>query len=377
MGLATPTAILVGTGRGAERGILVKGGDVLERAHAVTTVVLDKTGTITTGGPRSPTSSRCRPADGALLDAGELLGLAASAERRSEHPLAEAVVRAAEARRLPLDRARRVPRPGPATASRPPSTAVASSSAALGSWTRLGCRSRHAAAPAAALASRARTVMFVAELPVPATTGGRVLGVLGLADTPRPEAREAIAGMRRLGLEIVMLTGDSAGDGRGHPPRGRADGEIEPAARGRAPGTQGRGGEGAAGAGTRGRDGRATASTTRRRWRRPTWASRWELGSDIAIEAADITLMRADLHGVVEAIALSRDTLRVIRQNLFWAFIYNVLGIPIAAGVLYPFTGMLLNPMIAAAAMSLVERVGARQQPAAAAAAPRRAPRAR
>jgi P-type Cu+ transporter len=351
MGLATPTAILVGTGRGAERGILVKGGDVLERAHAVTTVVLDKTGTITTGQPEVTDIIPLPSADGALLDAGELLGLAASAERRSEHPLAEAVVRAAEARRLPLIEPTQFrSRPGHGVEATLDGRRIMAGSARLLDEARVPLAD--AAAPAAALASRGRTVMIVAELPVRATTGGRVLGLIGLADTPRSEAREAIAGMRRLGLEIVMLTGDSAETAEAVRREVAPTGEIDRLRAGVLPGHKADEVRALQG------QGRVVAMVGDGINDAPALAQAdvgiaMGTGSDIAIEAADITLMRADLHGIVEAIALSRDTLRVIRQNLFWAFIYNVLGIPIAAGVLYPFTGMLLNPMFAAAAMSL------------------------
>ncbi len=351
MGLATPTAILVGTGRGAERGILVKGGDVLERAHAVTTVVLDKTGTITTGQPEVTDIVPLPSPDGALLDAGELLGLAASAERRSEHPLAEAVVRAAEARRLRLIEPTQFrSRPGHGVEATLDGRRIMAGSARLLVEARVPLAD--AEAPAAALASRGRTVMIIAELPVGPTTGGRVLGLIGLADTPRSEAREAIAGMRRLGLEIVMLTGDSAETAEAVRREVAPTGEIDRLRAGVLPGHK------ADEVRALQEQGRVVAMVGDGINDAPALAQAdvgiaMGTGSDIAIEAADITLMRADLHGIVEAIALSRDTLRVIRQNLFWAFIYNVLGIPIAAGVFYPFTGMLLNPMFAAAAMSL------------------------
>jgi P-type Cu+ transporter len=351
LGLATPTAILVGTGRGAERGILIKGGDVLERAHAVSTVVLDKTGTITTGRPEVTDIVPLPSADGAMLDRGELLRLAASAERRSEHPLAEAVVRAAEARRLPITEPTAFQsRPGYGVVATVDGRRLVVGSARLLEEARVPLA--HAEAPAAALASRARTVMFVAELRVPPTPGGLVLGVLGLADTPRAGARDAIAGMRRLGLEIVMLTGDSADTAEAIRREVAPNGEISRLRAGVIPGHK------ADEVKALQEQGRVVAMVGDGINDAPALAQAdvgiaIGSGSDIAIEAADITLMRADLHGVGEAIALSRDTLRVIRQNLFWAFIYNVLGIPIAAGVLYPFTGMLLNPMVAAAAMSL------------------------
>jgi P-type Cu+ transporter len=351
MGLATPTAILVGTGRGAERGILVKGGDVLERAHAVDTVVLDKTGTITKGRPEVTDLVPLPSADGTMPDPGELLRLAASAERRSEHPLAEAVVRAAAARRVPLTEPTEFrSRPGQGIEATIEGRRLVVGSARLLDDAHVPLA--QAATPAADLASRARTVMFVGELPSAPTTPGRILGVLGLADTPRPEARDAVAAMRRLGLDIVMLTGDSAETAEAIRREVAPNGEIGRVRAGvlpahkvdevRALQDQGRV---VAMVGDGINDAPALAQAD--------VGIAMGSGSDIAIEAADITLMRADLHGVVEAIALSRGTLRVIRQNLFWAFIYNVLGIPIAAGVLYPFTGLLLNPMVAAAAMSL------------------------
>ena len=351
MGLATPTAILVGTGRGAERGILVKGGDVLERAHGVTTIVLDKTGTITTGRPEV-TDVVPLPGPGAeTLDAAGVLRLAASAERQSEHPLAAAVVRAADERRLSLVEPDSFQsRPGHGVEATLAGRRVIVGSARLLHDSDVPLDA--AESVAADLASRARTVMFAAEIPSAATGTGRVFGVLGLADTPRPEAREAIAAMRRLGLGIVMLTGDTAETAEAIRREVAPDGEISRVRAGVLPGhkteevralqAQGRV---VAMVGDGINDAPALAQAD--------VGIAMGSGSDIAIEAADITLMRADLRGVAEAMALSRDTIRVIRQNLFWAFIYNVLGIPIAAGVLYPITGMLLNPMIAAAAMSL------------------------
>jgi Cu+-exporting ATPase len=351
MGLATPTAILVGTGRGAERGILVKGGDVLERAHAVNTIVLDKTGTITTGRPEVTDIIPLAGGDGAPLGVDELLRLAASAERRAEHPLAAAVVRAAEARRLPLaEPGAFQSRPGHGVEATIDGRRLIVGSARLLREARVPIEQADAAA--AELASRARTVMFVAELALPPRGGGRVAGVLGLADTPRPEAREAIAAMRRLGLEVVMLTGDTRETAEAIRRDVAPHGEISRLRAGVLPGHK------ADEVKALQAQGRVVAMVGDGINDAPALAQAdvgiaMGSGSDIAIEAADITLMRADLHGVVEAIALSRDTLRVIRQNLFWAFIYNVLGIPVAAGVLYPLTGTLLNPMIAAAAMSL------------------------
>jgi Cu+-exporting ATPase len=207
-----------------------------------------------------------------------------------------------------------------------------------------------AEAAAAALAARARTVMFVAE-PGTAPGAGRVLGVLGLADTARPETRAAVAAMRRLGLDVVMLTGDTPDTAEAIRREVAPNGEIGRVRAGVLPGHK------ADEVRALQDQGRVVAMVGDGINDAPALAQAdvgiaMGSGSDIAIEAADITLMRADLCGVVEAISLSRDTLRIIRQNLFWAFIYNVLGIPVAAGLLYPITGTLLNPMIAAAAMS-------------------------
>jgi Cu+-exporting ATPase len=340
MGLATPTAILVGTGRGAERGILVKGGDVLERAHAVTTVVLDKTGTITTGRPEVTDVVPL----GASVSADDVLRIAASAERASEHPLAAAVVRAAQVRRLPLSEATAfVAEPGLGVRATIDGREIVVGNRAF--VEAAGLANAEAVDASDALAHRARTTMLVAA------GGSGVLGVIGLADTVRPEATEAIGRLRQLGLRLVMLTGDTPATAAAVALEVAPGGEIETVRAGVLPGRKAdevqalqAGGAVVAMVGDGINDAPALA--------RADVGIALGSGTDVAIEAADITLMRPDLRGVAEAIALSRDTLRVIRQNLFWAFFYNVLGIPLAAGVLYPFTGWLLNPMFAAAAMS-------------------------
>jgi Cu+-exporting ATPase len=339
MGLATPTAILVATGRGAERGILVKGGDVLERAQSVDTVVFDKTGTLTTGRPEVTDVVPL-----GTTSADELLRVAASAERASEHPLAAAVVRAAEARRLPLaEPGSFAAQPGMGVRATVDGHAVVVGSLAL--LESAGLATAEAAAAGERLARLARTPMFVA------VEGVGVLGAIGLADTPRPEARTALAALKRLGLRLVMLTGDTQATAEAIAREVAPGGEIESVRAGVLPGHKA---DEVAALQARG----ATVAMVGDGINDAPALARADVGialgsgTDVAIEAADITLMRADLRGVAEAIALSRDTLRVIRQNLFWAFFYNVLGIPLAAGVLYPFTGWLLNPMVAAAAMS-------------------------
>jgi Cu+-exporting ATPase len=253
-------------------------------------------------------------------------------------------VRAAETRRLPLaDATAFAARPGQGV-----EVTIGGRVLLVGSTAFIdgaGLLGAEADAAAAALAERARTVIHVAI----ARRG--VVGVIGLADTPRPEARQAIAAMRRLGLDLVMLTGDAAATAEAIAREVAPDGEIGVVRAGVLPGHKAeevealqRAGHVVAMVGDGINDAPALAQAD--------VGIALGSGTDVAIEAADIALMRPDLAGIVEAIALSRDTLRVIRQNLFWAFIYNVLGIPLAAGALYPFTGWLLSPMVAAAAMS-------------------------
>jgi Cu+-exporting ATPase len=380
MGLATPTAILVGTGRGAERGILIKGGDVLERARSITTVVLDKTGTITQGRPEVTDVVPL-----GLASEDDLLALAASAERASEHPLGAAIVRAAEARNLTSD---------------PSSVHAATFAEGFGGFQAFPGRgivatvggrrllignqrllnewhvdARDAEHAMQRLASNARTVMFVVDLPEahpstrsagsgstvspvePSTGSGRpepkaeVLGLIGLADRPRAEAARALRQMKRLGLEIVMLTGDNQATAEAIAREVAPNGEIDRIVAGVLPNRKAEQVRAFQG------EGKVVAMVGDGINDAPALAQAdvgiaIGSGTDIAIEASDITLIRADLSGVVDAITLSRRTLRVIKQNLFWAFVYNVLGIPIAAGALYPFTGWLLSPMLAAGAMS-------------------------
>jgi Cu+-exporting ATPase len=317
----------------------VKGGEVLERAESVDTIVFDKTGTLTAGRPEVTDLVPL----GEVTEA-ELLRVAASAERASEHPLAAAVVRAAEARRLPLEEPTQfVAEPGMGVRASIGGRIVIVGNLAL--LESAGIATPAAAAAGETLAARARTAMFVAA------EGVGVLGAIGLADTPRPEAREALASLRRLGLRLVMLTGDTRATAEAIAREIAPGGEIERVRAGVLPGHKAEeiaalqaGGATVAMVGDGINDAPALA--------RADVGIALGSGTDVAIEAADVTLMRADLRGVAEAIALSRDTLRVIRQNLFWAFFYNVLGIPLAAGVLYPWTGWLLNPVVAAAAMS-------------------------
>lgn len=339
MGLAVPTALMVATGRGAAQGILIKGGEALQRAGALTTVVLDKTGTVTQG---QPTVTDVELADGAGLAAAELLGLAASIEAASEHPLAEAIVRAASERGARLTPVTRfVSHPGRGAEGMVEGQRIVVGNASL--LEREGLDAKALNAAATALGARGRTAMFVAATaPLP-----RLLGLIAVTDPIKPTSRTAIAHLKALGLDVIMLTGDAgetadviareAGIDRvvaGVLP----DGKVAEIARLQAAGQI------VAMVGDGINDAPALAKAD--------VGFAIGSGTDIAVEAADITLMRGDLDGVATAIALSRQTMKTMGQNLFWAFVYNVVSIPIAAGALYPLTGLLLSPILASAAMA-------------------------
>ena len=382
MGLATPTAILVGTGKGAEKGVLIRGGDILERAASVTTVVLDKTGTITSGmpevteavelgtrgsglGTRLPGSEDPGLHDsmevGASAPTDTLLALAAAVEANSEHPLAQAIVRAARARGLAVAPATAFEAiPGRGVRATVDGRAVVVGNEAF--MREAGVDVAPLSEEHARLTSLGRTIMFVSafagdELRSSATADGgaaaglTLLGIIGLADTPRPEARAAIARLHAMGIQVVMLTGDNEATAQAIANDVAPNGEITRVVAGVLPGRKAdevkalqAGGRVVAMVGDGINDAPALAQAD--------IGLAMGSGTDVALEAADIALMRADLNGVADAIELSGRTLRIIRQNLFWAFFYNVLGIPLAAGAFYPWTGWQLSPMIAAAAMS-------------------------
>jgi Cu+-exporting ATPase len=359
MGLATPTAILVGTGRGAERGILIKGGEVLERAQAITTVVLDKTGTITQGQPEVTDIVPLGPPPFALnpprSPEDALLALAASVERVSEHPLGAAIVRAAAARDLPLSDVagfQALPGRGIVAELHGRRVSVGNQRLMQEQAVDLGPADREVQR----LTASARTVMFAAVGGAPgpeagATSDARLVGLIALADTPRPGAARAIRQLRDMGLEIVMISGDNQATAEAIAREVAPNGEIGRVIAGVLPERK------AEEVKALQQLGRVVAMVGDGINDAPALAQAdigmaIGTGTDVAIEAADIALMRADLGGVADAMALSRRTLRIIKQNLFWAFVYNAIGIPIAAGVLYPFTGWLLSPMLAAGAMS-------------------------
>ena len=332
MGLAVPTAVMVATGRGAELGILIKGGEALERSSRLDTVVFDKTGTVTEG---KPTVQRIVGEDEA-----EALRLAASLERHSEHPLGEAIVAAGAAQGLVLTEPRQFESlTGRGVIGIVEGRRVAVGNAAL--LAGLGISPGRFAPQAESFAAEAHTTVFIA-------VDGDVVAVIALADAVRPAAREAVQALRRMGLESVMLTGD---DARTAEVVARAVG-IDRVAAGLLP-------EGKLEEVRRLQsEGRTVAMVGDGINDAPALAQAdvgiaMGTGTDVAIEAGDITLMRGDPLGVPGAVALARRTMRVMRQNLFWAFVYNVVGIPIAAGALYPAFGLQLTPAFAAAAMAV------------------------
>ena len=335
MGLAVPTAVMVATGKGAELGLLIKGGEALERAGKVNTVVLDKTGTVTSG---RPVVTDVIAMDG--IAESDVLAAAASAERMSEHPIAKAILdRATERRIQPAASTEFLSETGRGVRARVNglTTLVGGASLLEGDGITVA-----ALAPAAGrLAADGKTPVFVAS-------NARLLGVMGVADQIRETSAVAVSRMRDAGVDVVMLTGD---DARTAESIARQAGIAEVAA-GLLP------------------DGKTEEIVRRQKAGRvvamvgdgindaPALAQAdvgiaVGSGTDIAIEASDVTLMRPDLRGVADAIALSRRTMRTMRENLFWAFVYNVIGIPIAAGALYPKFGLLLNPVVASAAMAL------------------------
>ncbi|MBM3307386.1 MAG: copper-translocating P-type ATPase [Candidatus Eisenbacteria bacterium] len=332
MGLATPTAIMVGTGRAAEMGIYVRGGAVLETAHRLTTVVLDKTGTLTAGRMSFAGAS---PAPGVTEN--ELVAVAAAAERPSEHPIAAAVVSEALRLGLAVDGAQGFE----ALPGRGVRASVGGATVIVGTGALLA--EHGVAAPDGAGDALARKGLT----PLLVTRDGRYLGAIGVGDTLRPEARRAVADLRGMGLSVVMLTGDRERTARavaGEAGIDRVLSEVLPDGKVAAVERLRAAGEVVAMVGDGINDAPALATAD--------VGVALVTGTDVAAEASDITLLRPDLTGVATAVRLSRATMRVIRQNLFWAFFYNTVGIPIAAGALYPAFGITLQPMYAALAMA-------------------------
>jgi len=354
LGLATPTAIMVATGRGAQQGILFKNSQALEQAHSLEVVVLDKTGTLTLGEP-SVTDIWVKDqklkngSDTVVSDSSDssnrLLYLAASVEAGSEHPLGEAIVRAAQERELQLAQ----PEEFEAQTGQGVMARVEGHRVALGNSRMMkeGSVSLNGLeAEAERLQSEARTVVWVA-------VDGEALGLIGIADTLKPGSKEAVHQMHQLGLTVVMMTGDNAATARKIAEQVGIDRVLsevlpgEKAAQIQKLQTESRGLVGMVGDGINDAPALAQADV----------GIAIGTGTDVAMETADITLMRGDLRSVPQSIALSKATLRTIKQNLFWAFFYNVVLIPVAAGVLYPFAALpgalrSLHPILAALAMA-------------------------
>ncbi len=335
LGLATPMSIMVATGRGAGLGVLVKNAEVLERFARVGTIVVDKTGTLTEGRPRLT-----RIVAGEGRDEAELLRLAASLETGSEHPLAQAIVAAARERDLQPDKLEDFD----SVTGRGVTGRVAGHRLALGTarlLAEVGAEPGALDAEAEALRRDGATVMYLA-------VDGSAAGLLAVSDPIKETTPEAIEALHRAGLTVVMATGDNRVTAEAVAGRlgiDRVEAEVMPEDKARLVKELQEGGRGVAMAGDGINDAPALAQAD--------VGIAMGAGADVAVESAGMTLVKGDLRAVVRARGLAAATMRNIRQNLFLAFVYNALGVPIAAGVLYPFFGILLSPMIAAAAMSL------------------------
>ena len=340
MGLAVPTAVMVSTGKGAELGVLIKGGEALQRAGDITTVVLDKTGTVTEGRPTVTDVVRApeKPLKGAST-VEDVLSLVASLETASEHPLADAIVRHAKETKLPLQ----TPEHFQSVTGRGAIGVVDGFALAVGNAALMADYAIEVAPlreAADRLAAAGKTPMFVA-------IDGALEAVIAVADPIKETSRDAIARLRALGLEVVMLTGDNRRTAEGVAREAGIDrvvAEVLPDGKVAELKRLQSEGKVVAMVGDGINDAPALAQAD--------VGMAVGTGTDIATEAGDVVLMRGDLRSVVHAIALSRRTMRTMKQNLFWAFIYNVVGVPIAAGVLYPAFGLLLSPILASAAMA-------------------------
>ena len=335
LGLATPTSIMVGTGKGAEHGVLIRGGEALETAHKLNAIVLDKTGTITKG---EPAVTDILTVEGYGTE--EILGLAASAEKSSEHPLGEAILKKAREDDLDLADAndfKAIPGHGI-------EATIEGKKVLLGNTKLMNDRDiglEYLEHQAEVLSGEGKTPMWVA-------VDGKIAGIIAVADTLKENSKTAVTALRNLGLEVIMLTGDNKRTADAIANQigiDRTLAEVLP---------EGKTSEikklqvenkkvAMVGDGINDAPALAQADV----------GLAIGTGTDVAMESSDITLISGDLTGVITAIALSKATIRNIKQNLFWAFAYNTILIPVAAGVLFPFFGILLNPIFAAAAMAL------------------------
>ena len=335
LGLATPTAIMVGTGLGAQSGILIKGGEALEKIHKLSVVVFDKTGTLTRG---EPVVTDLIAAKG--FDSIQVLAYAAALEKNSEHPLAQAILQRAQTDGIVVAAVEKF-----TVASGLGAKALLENKSCL-IGNRFFMKSEGVPIdaldePAAKLAREGKTVVYAA-------LEKTAIGLIALADVPKNSAKPAIESLKRRKLKVMMVTGDNAGTANAIAGQLGIDqvlADVLPGNKADEIRKLQKAGEVVAMVGDGINDAPALAAAD--------VGIAIGAGTDVAIEASDITLIRDDLLGVPEAIGLSEATMRVIKQNLFWAFFYNVIGIPIAAGALYPFFGILLNPEFAAAAMAL------------------------
>ncbi|MDH4266923.1 MAG: copper-translocating P-type ATPase, partial [Deltaproteobacteria bacterium] len=335
LGLATPTSIMVGTGKGAENGVLIRGGEALETAHKLTAIVMDKTGTLTKG---QPSVTDIIPFEGHKEE--DILRYAASAEKGSEHPLGEAIVNRAKEKNIPLID----PKDFQAIPGHGIEATIDSKSVLMGNAKLMNDRGislGELGGKAEELSQLGKTSMFVA-------LDQKLAGIVAVADTLKENSQEAVGALHKMGIEVIMITGDNR---RTAEAIGRQIGidrvlaEVLPEGKASEVKKLQAEGKKVAMVGDGINDAPALAQAD--------VGMAIGTGTDVAMESADITLISGDLRGVVTAIALSRATLRNIKQNLFWAFAYNSILIPVAAGVLFPFFGILLNPIFAAAAMGL------------------------
>jgi Cu+-exporting ATPase len=334
LGLATPMSIMVGTGRGAEAGVLIRNAEALELFEKITTIVVDKTGTLTEGKPRLAT---VEPTSG--FDAATVLRLTASLENVSEHPLAAAIVRGAQERQISLLDVRDFE----SVTGKGVSGTVDGQRVAIGNVRHLealGVDPGTLRDRAERLRREGQTVMFV-------VIDGRPAGLVGVADPVKTTTVEAIKALHAQGIKVVMLTGDNRTTAEAVARSvgiDQVEADVLPDQKAAVVKRLQQQGERVAMAGDGINDAPALAAAD--------VGIAMGTGTDVAIESAGVTLIKGDLRGIVRARRLSRFTMQNIRQNLFFAFVYNVLGVPIAAGVLYPFLGLLLSPMLASAAMT-------------------------
>jgi Cu+-exporting ATPase len=336
LGLATPMSIMVGVGRGAHEGVLVKNAEALERLEKVTTLVVDKTGTLTEGKPKL---MDVLPSGG--FDAKEFLRLAASLEQNSEHPLAAAIVRGAKEQGVVLEEVKefRSVTAGGVAGNISGRAVMIGKPDFLRNEKITGLEPIEASA--VKLQEEGKTAMFVA-------IDGKLAGILAVADPIKSTTAEAIRDLHSLGLKLVMVTGDNRLTAAAVTKQLGLDGveaEIEPAGKVAYIKKLLEEGKHVAMAGDGINDAPALSEAE--------VGIAMGTGTDVAMQSAGVTLVKGDLRGIAKAIRLSRATMWNIRENLFFAFLYNALGIPVAAGMLYPFFGLLLNPIIAGAAMSL------------------------